>query len=337
MHYFKTFNLSIIRKWVFKAIYLLGIGHLLYQLNKSLYRIPIILFHKVDIENDKYWASLHPEQFDAIIQFLKTKYRLIPVEELFTSSKEKLKDTAVIVFDDAYQNFYDYAFPILEKNKVPATVFVPVKCILDNDAVWTSQIDACFKHTNKEDLQLSIAGKEYHFSFRTESEKIKTSFFLQKLLQEISTHEQLTKVEEIKKKLEYYKEKDLTMMNWDMMKELKNEIDFQSHSMTHACLDKINNEGELIYELKESQSILSNKINSKVDYIAYPIGKYSPHVEEVTSRFYKAAFAVDNRLVNLNKLHEKSYRYKIPRYNIYDTSPYEVFLRINGFHKLFGR
>ena len=326
-----------IRKLIFKLIYSVGIGHLFYYTNKSRNKIPILLFHKVDLEDDKFWSSLRPEQFDTIIQFMKTKYRLIPLEELFSSPKEKLKNAAVIVFDDAYQNFYDYASPILDKHKVIPTVFVPVKCIQEGAAIWTSQINTCFQHTNKNELKIDIAEKEYHFIFNSEKERIDTAFFLLNILQKVPAYEQAVKMSEIKNKLGYLKEKDLQMMNWDMITELKSKVDFQSHSMSHPCLDKIENENELTYELKESKEILSGKLGSNVKYIAYPIGKYSAFVEEAASRFYDAAFAVDNHLVELKKINDQSYRYKIPRYNVSDTSTHEIFLRINGFHKLFGR
>jgi glycosyltransferase involved in cell wall biosynthesis/peptidoglycan/xylan/chitin deacetylase (PgdA/CDA1 family) len=330
-------NAERIRKLIFKLIYSLGIGHLLYFINRSLNRIPILVFHKVDLEDDKFWSSVHPYQFDQVIQFMKTKYRLITLEELLSSSKKSLRNTAVITFDDAYKNFYDYAFPILDKHKVPATVFVPVKSIMQNAAIWTSQIVTCFKYTNKTELKLNIGGKDLHLRFNNEKERIAGAIFLLNLLQEVSSHEQAVKTEEIKSQLEYIPEKDLQMMSWSEITELKNKIDFQSHSMSHPCLDKVENEEDLVYELKESKAILSDKLARDVKYIAYPIGKYSSHVEEVAGKFYDAAFAVDNKLVELKKLNDPSYRFRIPRYNISDTSVYEIFLRINGFHKLFRR
>ncbi|QDX91209.1 polysaccharide deacetylase family protein [Brevibacillus laterosporus] len=83
-----------------------------------------------------------------------------------------------------------------------------------------------------------------------------------------------------------------SFMNWDHLKEMQDSglIDFQSHTMTHAHLDKL--PPDVIYqELALSKALLEAKLHKNVDILAYPYGGFNramlPTVREVG---YKMAF-----------------------------------------------
>ncbi|MFC1570246.1 polysaccharide deacetylase family protein [Candidatus Omnitrophota bacterium] len=91
------------------------------------YVVPILMYHSI---SDEGGSSLHvtPENFSRQITFLKEKgCNVISLDEFVEGKKKGVKfphDTVVITFDDGYENNYLYAFPVLAKYDMPATIFV---------------------------------------------------------------------------------------------------------------------------------------------------------------------------------------------------------------------
>ena len=118
-----------------------------------------------------------------------------------------------------------------------------------------------------------------------------------------------------------------------VLNQIKNQVDFQSHSVTHPMMTSLDN-NELKTEFENSKIDLEKELKNKISYFSYPIGDYNDHVAEIAKKYYTAAFAVGDQLVETKKINTPSYRYELPRINITDNSIYEIFFRINGFHSL---
>ena len=74
--------------------------------------------------------------FEKQIKLLKTNYNIVPIDELINNlrSKRKEKFLLSITFDDGYKDNLNFALPILERYKIPATIYVTTR-FLDTD-VW---------------------------------------------------------------------------------------------------------------------------------------------------------------------------------------------------------
>ncbi len=83
------------------------------------------------------------------------------------------------------------------------------------------------------------------------------------------------------------------LMDWNSIRDLKKKgFTFQSHTRTHPDLSTLS-DGELEAELSGARVDLSNSLDSEVEYLAYPYGRYDERVLKATvSAGYKAAFSV---------------------------------------------
>ncbi|MBP7216043.1 MAG: polysaccharide deacetylase family protein [Candidatus Omnitrophica bacterium] len=97
---------------------------------KKIYVAPIAMYHSINPVQNPHIKGLivHPRSFERQMKFLKQhKYNVIALEELVRLIKEKRSipaRTLVLTFDDGYKDNYTYAFPILKKYGLPATIFV---------------------------------------------------------------------------------------------------------------------------------------------------------------------------------------------------------------------
>lgn len=90
-------------------------------------KIPILMYHHLD-EQVQNALTVGPAIFERQMQLLKDEgYTTITDHdlELFYQGKKLLPDKPVMItFDDGYQSNYQYAFPVLKKLQMKATIFL---------------------------------------------------------------------------------------------------------------------------------------------------------------------------------------------------------------------
>ena len=106
-------------------------------------RIAIIVYHSVDRTPDI--CTISPDAFRRQMDFIRDHFPIIRLDEI----REALVDQGstikvIITFDDALTDFYECAYPILDKYKIPSTVFVATGFIGGfND--WDAPFHKCRK------------------------------------------------------------------------------------------------------------------------------------------------------------------------------------------------
>ena len=85
-------------------------------------RIPILVYHSVGTYDSQY--SIAPDVFTGQMRMLKKlRYTPIFLTDLLTANG--YDNPIVITFDDAFENFYTDAYPLLSELKFKCTCFVP--------------------------------------------------------------------------------------------------------------------------------------------------------------------------------------------------------------------
>ena len=85
--------------------------------------------------------SVSPGDFEAQVRLLSQKYNVISLQELVSriqDGKEMPANAVAITLDDGFQDNYTFAYPILKKYNVPATIFVVVESLESKAAVGSS-------------------------------------------------------------------------------------------------------------------------------------------------------------------------------------------------------
>ncbi len=88
------------------------------------------------------------------------------------------------------------------------------------------------------------------------------------------------------------------LMDWTQIREImKSGIEIGSHTLTHPNLCLCSDDA-LDYEIAQSKLILEEKTNCKIEFLAYPFGKFSERVKNfVIKHNYRGACAItDNNL-----------------------------------------
>lgn len=88
---------------------------------------PILAYHRIFSAGGSETPTLTPEDFRRQVEILATRWHPIPLSALagWLEGKARLPAKAVVItFDDGTEDAFHYAYPILARRQVPATVFL---------------------------------------------------------------------------------------------------------------------------------------------------------------------------------------------------------------------
>lgn len=96
-------------------------------------RLPIIMYHYVEYIKDindiiRKRLDIVPDVFDKELRTLTstgyTSYFVRDVPKLLHGDKPFSEKSVILTFDDGYEDFYTYAFPLLKKYNAKATIYI---------------------------------------------------------------------------------------------------------------------------------------------------------------------------------------------------------------------
>ncbi|HPM42755.1 MAG TPA: polysaccharide deacetylase family protein [Candidatus Omnitrophota bacterium] len=95
------------------------------------YVVPVLMYHSIDTDDKLTKLSVSPKSFSRQMEFFsRNKYNVVSLSQVAEYIEKKLKvpaKTVAITFDDGFENNYKYAFPVLKKYNIPATIFIIVE------------------------------------------------------------------------------------------------------------------------------------------------------------------------------------------------------------------
>ena len=188
------------------------------------------------------YHDIKPDTASMHFKALKSKYNVISLKDYIKARKlgKKLPPKSLIItFDDGFKSNHKLK-PILKKHKITATIFLCSGIVGTNRRFW-------WKHNIDKNT------REY--------------------LKNIPNKKRL----EILRKLGFEREKefeDRQALSKDEIEEMKNIVDFQSHTMFHPILTKCSAE-RANKEILQSKMDLENNYGLRIYALSYPNGDCS--------------------------------------------------------------
>jgi peptidoglycan/xylan/chitin deacetylase (PgdA/CDA1 family) len=258
----------------------------------------ILLYHKVRPQaSPLFGTAVTPENFERQMRFLKRYYNIVDLNA-FRYSKvfsKGSKDVVVITFDDGYRDNYQYAFKILSRLKIPATIFLTTDFIGTNRFLWYDKLAWIMYNAKvfpgKKDLMKFQLPEEiaqrFQIFFNLKSEEqvriLRSMAGGLKLLSSKKRDDALSFLALACKVGKWPDKKDRPMLSWDEVKEMSERgISFGSHTKTHSRLSDLS-ENLVRKEVSQSKKIIEKYIGKKVTAFAYPYGKEADYSESIYS------------------------------------------------------
>ncbi|HEB73831.1 polysaccharide deacetylase family protein [Candidatus Desulfofervidus auxilii] len=255
---------TIIRKSIAFPIYKSSIPRFFHR-----GQVLILMYHRVLSDNETIEPWLQPGMyvkesvFKMHLKFLLSYSQVISFSEFLKRWSENDWDKngrySIITFDDGWKDNYIYAFPVLKRYNLPATIFLTTNYIGTNKWFWPEKIGYLF-WKKENDITAEQIDKIIGVIKRFSEKEIET--FIGTLQEEFG-------ISLPKKRL---------LLNWEEIKEMsKYNISFGFHTANHRILTRLSQK-EIINEINPPSTL---KETNFVPVFSYPNGEYNLEVENL--------------------------------------------------------
>ena len=222
----------------------------------------ILNYHRVlpssKIDNSLVNISVSTDNFINQLNYLKKNFNIISLDELLLHLKSKSNEFKVaITFDDGYRDNLNYAYPILEKFNVPATIYIITKFINNKFIPWWLKLDFFIKNQKK-----NASTKKKLFNFYKHKLLLSDQLTVDKNVLSI-----LGKNNKLKYNNIFLDQKEIQYLSKQKL------ITIGSHSHSHHNFSQLTEE-QTLSEFKTSKSILEKIIKKRILHFSYPYGGY---------------------------------------------------------------
>nr|HPM03821.1 polysaccharide deacetylase family protein [Candidatus Cloacimonadota bacterium] len=244
-----------------------------------------------------------------------------------------------LTFDDGYLDNLTNALPVLEKYKIPATIFITTNFIGQEIEFWWDEIEKIFLEMKQIPSSLSVSddsGKTWDWTLRSNQDRIKAWEDIQQMLRNMKYEEIYSFLKNLSENwlgIPYKCRKTHKILNKDQLVQLSksNFIEIGSHTLTHSKLSQLNY-NEQFNEINESKKIIESIIQKKVNFISYPYGNHADFNEDSMiisqqSEYLAGISNIQGIITNNNNL------YSLPRLLVRDWNIKEFSQWINDTDK----
>ncbi len=140
-------------------------------------KIPIIYYHSIAPlypDWNRNFLSIAPDLFEKQIVFLKKFYSFITIKEYYQArktGKNNKRNPILLTIDDGFLDNWLYAFPILKKHEIPATIFISPEMVDKREIVRTisSNVSDNFGYMSWDEMRIMESSGLVDFQSHTMS------------------------------------------------------------------------------------------------------------------------------------------------------------------------
>jgi peptidoglycan/xylan/chitin deacetylase (PgdA/CDA1 family) len=259
--------------------------------------LAVLTYHRIDVAGRS--ASLYPglisaepADFEEQMSFLAANWRPLSLQEVLAARRGEghlAPRSVMVTFDDAYRDFGEIAWPILERHGIPVTLFVPTAYPGNRGrAFWWDRLYGALSTTQR---TAPLATPVGDVAVATEVDRLQAFRRLRSHLKSVAHETALGLVDELCEELEAPAPVS-AVLGWPELRKLHAEgVALAPHSRTHPMLDRLSAEAardEIVGSLED----LEREIGGAPRIFAYPGGSHDPDLTRILAEErFELAFA----------------------------------------------
>jgi peptidoglycan/xylan/chitin deacetylase (PgdA/CDA1 family) len=261
-----------------------------------------LMYHRILPRDDPRFALeepgmiVTPASFQSQLRILKQLFTILPLSEWIErqqQGKPLPPRACTITFDDGWRDNFEFALPILEREQVPATIFVVTDMIGTHRQFWPNRLAALLADTTRDRSAPSFRWLHDRPGFRSEGsldpEAIAVLTASCKALTDIELERLLDAMEAESSAVAATAAAPL--MDWRQLRALQQTglVEIGSHTRNHRRLVEGVDAATLHSEIVDSRMRLEKELDRPVRLFCYPNGDTSAAAKALVDRHYLAA------------------------------------------------
>ena len=323
------------------------------SLHRRSYRnhsITVLTYHRVLSANYPDIATAEPgmvvmdRTFDMHMQLLSRELQVLPLAnwiDRVAEGKDIPAHAAAVTFDDGWADNYHYAFPILKKYTVPATIFLVSDFVGTRMQFWPERLMRALRHIAATRAGSKINGDGSMGAWFAEITKgispvdctyDREDFAIiverAKRWSDDQNHNFLDQLAITVRFDESQQAPDL--LDWAQVKEMSGSglVDFGSHTRRHVRLGDSTDSDTLHDEVVESRRIIAAGVGADARLFCYPNGDRSAMADQLVQQNYVGGCTTQQGWNDA-----ATDPFEIKRITMHDgnsSSPHEFLARLSG-------
>lgn len=265
----------------------------------------VLAYHRVlPISDERFLKEqpgmrVSPETFEKNMKWVREHFQFISLKEWLelvkVGSAPRGKYCAV-TFDDGWIDNYQYAFPILERLRIPATIFCVANMIDSCEDYWPQRLTSLVAATDFDAIKGTSLDENIVWLLKAcANESINWQNPRQedfhRIIEAVKVYtdeelRQLIHQTKVALSLEYVEERQV-LNSMELEEMLKSGlIEIGSHTTNHIRLSDATNADILKREIVDSRDLISAKLKCSVDLFCYPNGFHPKSAELLVADNY---------------------------------------------------
>jgi peptidoglycan/xylan/chitin deacetylase (PgdA/CDA1 family) len=335
---------SRFRRWILVAASRLGYFRLFAFFNRR--KIAIVCYNGVSSREafpgiDNYQGKhVRASQFRRHLALLARRYHVLPLPDVLHAMRNGVPlppYTAVITFDDGYENNVTVALPCLLEAGLTASFFLTTSLIGTDECLWVDQIEQALNDEQRTRMFARFGNKRETIPLETEADRREADRLVRWFCK------QLTDAEKSEWLRSFFAENgidppkaqaDHRFMSWAQARELHDSgMTVGSHTLTHAIVTRLT-PSEMEREIAGARVACEERLGVRCDTFAYPNGRPGDFSKASNDVLRRLGFACGLTTIHgLNKRDANAYTLK--RIGVGDrTSVEEMEAHLSGLTSL---
>jgi peptidoglycan/xylan/chitin deacetylase (PgdA/CDA1 family) len=257
------------------------------------------MYHRFSSNPEPFKTS--QKVFEQQLKFLRARYNFIKFEDylyaLSSEHKSLPSNPLLITIDDGYTDNYRYAYPVLMKHKVPATIFLSTDFISNRAWLWSNRLEYTLKNSQRTKFSYLLGDREASYQVDSFIGWHKAQLDIFNYCRTLANADKDLFLDQLALDLKVSVPDEVTSefqpLTWGQIKEMQNNgISYGSHGHTHSICSRLSS-ADLLAELVVSKNEIEKNVSVPVEVFCYPNGQpedYSSDVvRQVENVGYRAA------------------------------------------------
>jgi peptidoglycan/xylan/chitin deacetylase (PgdA/CDA1 family) len=259
----------------------------------------ILMYHRV--QDPPRWAdglaiktfSATPQQFEKHLQLLRDRFEVLSLEQYVDQLGEPRKansNSVIITFDDGYRDNFLYAFPLLKKYQLPATIFLTTGLVGSDRLPWWERVKWHISQARVSQIQMPGMNV---LPLNKPREKHSAIYSIMRTLKLARSDQIPSMVDDLIRGLgrdPTDEPHERLFLSWEEVRQMhQHDIGFGAHSVSHPNLTQLDAD-EVMRELSDSKLAIETNLGKPVHAFAYPFGEQDHFNDRIKAAVKMASF-----------------------------------------------